>query len=424
MGLIEGLLSASPDLQRIYVVVREKKGLAPQERLVRLLSSEIFNHHAADVKAKVVAVVGELTAENLGLSEEILREIRENVSVVIHNAGLIKFNRSLREAVTMNVLTTLRCIELAKSLRNLSAFIFSSTALANSNISGRIKEEIYKTKRSPREMIKLALETPSTIDKEVKIRSDLIEGQQNTYCYSKQLAENLILEEMAGLPAGIVRPSLVYGFYKHEIPGWMGSSQSGHCGLIRIMVKGAGRSMYGDPKSVYFSCPCDHVVNAILVLAVAVGTHPPSAKAPEIVHVSNNVEVNPVRTKDMVRYLNEEAWKNPCDSYAFLPRCKIRNGLRADFYFLAMYVMALFFFIPERIFPISPPWMRSFHLVELQRKARIYFTEISSCITDLSLENAIKYTKNLHPEDAQKYSFDPSDVDYRKLIASSISWII
>uniref|UniRef100_A0A1B0DC32 Fatty acyl-CoA reductase n=1 Tax=Phlebotomus papatasi TaxID=29031 RepID=A0A1B0DC32_PHLPP len=208
MGLIEGLLSSSPDLRKIYVVVREKKGQSPSERVVKLLSSEIFNHLSAETKAKVVPIVGNLTAQDLGLDPITLKEIRETVTVVYHNAGLIKFNRSLKEAVLMNVLSTLRCIDLAKSLVYLSAFIYTSTAWANSNIQEKILEDLYKTKESPREMIKLALETPSTIDRVAESQDDFIEGHQNTYSYSKQLAENLILDEMAGLPTGIVRPSL------------------------------------------------------------------------------------------------------------------------------------------------------------------------------------------------------------------------
>ncbi|XP_055701675.1 putative fatty acyl-CoA reductase CG8303 [Phlebotomus papatasi] len=314
MGLIEGLLSSSPDLCKIYVVVREKKGQSPSERVVKLLSSEIFNHLSAETKAKVVPIVGNLTAQDLGLDPITLKEIRETVTVVYHNAGLIKFNRSLKEAVLMNVLSTLRCIDLAKSLVYLSAFIYTSTAWANSNIQDKILEVIYRTKESPREMIKLALETPSTIDRVAESQDDFIEGHQNTYSYSKQLAENLILEEMAGLPTGIVRPSLVYGFYHHEIPGWMGSSQSGHCGVIRLFIKGVGRNLFGNPKSTVFAVPCDHVVNCMLALTVSVGSRIVPSKKPEICHVSNNKDINPITIQDMANILNEESWKNPCDS--------------------------------------------------------------------------------------------------------------
>lgn len=213
MALIEALLTSSSDLRRIYVVVREKKGLKPAERISKLLSNEIFDHLSSDAKSKVVPILGDLTAENLGLEPGILAEIRETVTVVYHNAGLIKFNRSLKETVLMNVFSTLRCIELAKSLAKLSAFIYTSSITANTNIRGKINEKVYKTQRSPKEMIMLALESPSTLDKVPEIKSDMIEGHVNSYTYSKQLAENLIVEELSGFPAGIVRPALGIGLH-------------------------------------------------------------------------------------------------------------------------------------------------------------------------------------------------------------------
>lgn len=37
---------------------------------------------------------------------------------------------------------------------------------------------------------------------------EFLRGHPNTYTFTKQLSENLIAKEMAGLPAGIVRPSV------------------------------------------------------------------------------------------------------------------------------------------------------------------------------------------------------------------------
>ncbi|GAB0100269.1 hypothetical protein DMENIID0001_162820 [Sergentomyia squamirostris] len=424
MALTEGLLSASEKIGRIYVIVREKRGLSPAERVTKLLTNEIFNHVPAEAKAKVIPLVGDLTAPNFGLREDILVEIRHKVSVFYHNAGLIKFNRSVKEAIDMNLLTTQRAIDLAKTFSNLSAFIYSSTALVNSNIQDKITEEVYKTKKSPKEMIKMSQQQTSILDKEADIKSDLIEGHQNSYTYAKQLAENLIAEEMVGMPAGITRPSLVYGFYDHEMPGWMGNSQSGHCGHIRVFVKGAGRCLFGHPNNVLFAIPCDYVVKATLALTVDVGTRPPNPSAsPEIIHVSNNRDINPITVQKTATLLNEEAWKNPCDSYAFLPRCKIRNGLRADIFLFAAWIVALMFYIPERILNLTPPWMRALHLLDLQVKARKYFTEISSSVMDLDLTKALQLTARLHPDDVDKYSFHPADIDWRRMFAGSIMWL-
>uniref|UniRef100_A0A1B0GQL1 Fatty acyl-CoA reductase n=1 Tax=Phlebotomus papatasi TaxID=29031 RepID=A0A1B0GQL1_PHLPP len=358
MALIEGLLTSSPDLRRIYVVVREKKGLKPVERISKLLSNEIFDHLSSEIKAKVVPILGDLTAENFGLEPTILAEIRETVTVVYHSAGLIKFNRSLQETILMNVLSTLRCIELAKSLAKLSAFIYTSSITANTNIQGKISEKVYKTKRSPKEMIMLALESPSTLDKVPEIKSDMIEGHVNSYTYSKQLAENLILEELSGFTAGIVRPALVYGFYEHRIPGWMGRSMTGQCGQIKGHIKGAVRSMYGDPNSIYYCIPCDHVINCMMALAAFLGTQEIPPKLPVVAHLCNNKTINPITMQDIVNILNEESWKNPCDTYILLPRIKIRNGLRKTIHFALCYIIALAIYIPEKLLKMAPGNMK------------------------------------------------------------------
>ncbi|XP_059622558.1 putative fatty acyl-CoA reductase CG8303 [Phlebotomus argentipes] len=422
MALIEGLLSASPDLGCVFVLVREKRGMSPEERVARLLSSEIFAHLSAEALAKVVPVVGELTAENLGLSAAVLAQIRDSVSVVIHNAGLIKFNRTLAEAVQMNVLSTLRCIDLAKSLRHLSAFIYSSTALSNSNIAGRVRELVYKTKRSPREMIKLSLETPSRLNKVFEIGDNMMEGHQNSYTYSKQLAENLILEEMAGLPAGIVRPSLVYGFYDHPIRGWLGNSKSSHCGFIKGYMKGALRSWFGDAKLINWCVPCDYVVKGTLALAVSLGTKPEPERRLQIIHTSNNKSINPLTMQDFCNVMNEESWKNPCDSYLFLPRCKPRVGWRADLYLILNYLFALMFYIPDHLFNFSPGWITGPNMIVLQHKASKYFAGLSTCLDDLEITNCQALSESLHSDDQKAYSFDMAKVNWNRMFGSCISW--
>ncbi|XP_059622563.1 putative fatty acyl-CoA reductase CG8303 [Phlebotomus argentipes] len=422
MALIEGLLSASPDLGRVFVLVREKRGMSPEERVARLLSSEIFAHLSAEALAKVVPVVGELTAENLGLSAAVLAQIRDSVSVVIHNAGLIKFNRTLAEAVQMNVLSTLRCIDLAKSLHHLSAFIYSSTVLANSNVAGRVREEVYKTNRSPREMIQLALETPSSLNRIPEFKEAFIEGHISSYTFTKQLAENLILEEMAGLPVGIIRPSLVHGFYEHRIPGWFGSSQSGHCNCMRGHVKGIARTCVGYPDTQFTSVPCDYVVKAALCLVVFLSSQSAPQNKPTIVHLTSTRNANPLTNQQFCDILNEESWKSPCDSYALLPRLKLRNGWRMEVFFLWLTLFHVIMYIPERVFKLSPKWMRGFRMLSLQYNSMKFFKEHGIRESDYCLDNSKDLLRQMHPDDIEKYSFDIDRVNWRKCLAQCLFW--
>ena len=58
------------------------------------------------------------------------------------------------------------------------------------------------------------------MDEEVvhKITTKLIGQKPNTYTYTKQLAEVLLLTEGAGLPLAIVRPSIVTASWMEPMP--------------------------------------------------------------------------------------------------------------------------------------------------------------------------------------------------------------
>lgn len=50
------------------------------------------------------------------------------------------------------------------------------------------------------------------------ITNQLIGDKPNTYTYTKQLAEDLLIKEGAGLPLAIVRPSIVGASWKEPLP--------------------------------------------------------------------------------------------------------------------------------------------------------------------------------------------------------------
>lgn len=50
------------------------------------------------------------------------------------------------------------------------------------------------------------------------ITPQLIDNKPNTYTYTKQLAEHLLIKEGAGLPMAIIRPSIVGAAWKEPFP--------------------------------------------------------------------------------------------------------------------------------------------------------------------------------------------------------------
>ena len=50
------------------------------------------------------------------------------------------------------------------------------------------------------------------------VTGGLIGDKPNTYTYTKQLAETLLMEEAQGLPVAILRPSIVTAAWREPLP--------------------------------------------------------------------------------------------------------------------------------------------------------------------------------------------------------------
>lgn len=153
-------------------------------------------------------MIGELSEKNLGIKDDELQRLKDTVNIVYHSAATIKFNTHLKTAITINLIGTYRTIEFAKSLKKLDSYVYLSTAFCNSNQESFIEEKVYTSEQDPYEMMKLVDDDKLWLrDREAELNA--LKGKHpNTYTFTKQLAENLLLKEMAGLPIGIVRPSV------------------------------------------------------------------------------------------------------------------------------------------------------------------------------------------------------------------------
>lgn len=227
--LVESILSTSPDVGNIFLLVRDKYGTNAHTRIQRLLAKpvcflfflslflfldnigihfQLFKAHSEDALKKVIPVIGELSTENLGMKDDELQRLRDTVNIVFHSAATIKFHTYLKTAITVNVIGTYRTIEFAKSLKKLDSFVYLSTAFCNADRDTLIEEKVYMSAQDPYAMMKLVndeLFWQRNSETEIK---ELVGGHPNTYTFTKQLAENLLLKEMAGYPVGIVRPSV------------------------------------------------------------------------------------------------------------------------------------------------------------------------------------------------------------------------
>lgn len=68
---------------------------------------------------KIIAIEGDLTAKNLGLTDEQRKRLIDEVDVVINGAASLRLEAGMKAAIESNTLGTLRVLELSKQMKNL-----------------------------------------------------------------------------------------------------------------------------------------------------------------------------------------------------------------------------------------------------------------------------------------------------------------
>lgn len=206
--MIEKLLRSCPDIDKVYVLTRGKKGKNIQERIDDLVNVPLFDKlRDINPKAleKIIAIEGDIGKENLGISQADLKVMHENVGIVFHSAATIKFDEPLRIATQLNVCAVKEVLSMCHKMRKLKAMIHISTAYTNCD-QIEAREVIYPRNYQPDDIFNL-LKTHSD-DEILKKTPSIIGTLPNTYTFTKNIAERLTAKEANKLPVAIVRPSV------------------------------------------------------------------------------------------------------------------------------------------------------------------------------------------------------------------------
>ena len=86
----------------------------------------------------------------------------------------------------------------------------------------------------------------------------------NTYTYTKNLAERLLLNQRGKIPFCLVRPSIINPSYSEPFPGWT-DSVAAASGLYLFAGLGVIKSANIDLKKIGDIIPVDVVSSAIIV---------------------------------------------------------------------------------------------------------------------------------------------------------------
>lgn len=270
--LVEKIARCCPQIERMYLLMRPKRGMNPEERLQNLLKSELFKvvrEKNPSFHEKISVVYGDIENPYLGLSEDDLEMVKQKVSIIFHSAARVRYDDHLRIAAHHHLTATKRLMKLCREMANLVSVIYVSTAYVHREPDYTVPEKVVACDMTPDELLH-ALEW---MDDETvsKITPFLLREKFNNYFLTKALTENIIAENHKDIPVSIVRPCVVGSTWKDPFPGWCDTLQ-GPSGLLLAAAKGFLRTLFSIPGLTIALIPTDVVVNTMIASAWFVAT--------------------------------------------------------------------------------------------------------------------------------------------------------
>lgn len=120
--LIEKLLRSCDTLRSIIILLRPKRGLSSQQRFIEFIKNSVFDRirsKTPEALNKLEYISGDIHLDDVGLGEQDLQRLLEDVTIVFHVAATVRFNESLQDAANLNTLGTKRIMDICMKMKNL-----------------------------------------------------------------------------------------------------------------------------------------------------------------------------------------------------------------------------------------------------------------------------------------------------------------
>lgn len=321
--LIEKILRAIPDVGKVYLLMRPKKGKEISQRLEEFPKNPIFEKlletNSTDIFNKLVPVAGDVGEDNLGLSAADRQTLVDNVNVVIHSAATLDFQENLRPTVKINLLGTRRIVELCKQIKNLKVLVHVSSAYVNSYLT-EAHEQVYEAPEDADKVVSLVETLTDEALQEVEPK--LLKTHPNTYTFTKHLAEHEVAKVANDFPCTIVRPTMIVASWKEPVAGWT-CSKVGPQGFLMGAAKGVVRRLPLAPDNIADYIPVDVVVNQLLVA----GWNAATTKGGLTVYHCSTSTQKPFTWASIETQVNGFLHKYPLKSAVWYPHLKFVNSL-------------------------------------------------------------------------------------------------
>ncbi|CAL0333982.1 unnamed protein product [Lupinus luteus] len=354
--LLEKILRVQPNVKKLYLLLRAADTKSATHRLnneiigkdlFRLLKEKVGANFNSFLSEKLTLVPGDISREDLGLEDSILREeIYNHTDVIINLAATTNFDERYDISLFLNTFGVKYTIDFAKKCTKLKVLVHVSTAYVCGEGEGLILEKPFDVVDSLNGVpgLDIAVEEKVVLDKlgelqkqgatekEIKlVMKDLgitrakKYGWPNTYVFTKAMGEMLIEKLRGNLSIVIVRPSIVTSTFKEPFPGWAEGIRTIDS-LAVAYGKGKLSCFLGDPKALVDVIPADMVVNAILVTMVTHANYPSNT----IYHLTSSVR-KPVRYGALqdygYAYFMANPWINKDGKPIKVGKCVVLNSM-------------------------------------------------------------------------------------------------
>ncbi|CRK92432.1 CLUMA_CG005999, isoform B, partial [Clunio marinus] len=322
--LIEKLLRSCDGIERIYILLRPKRGLESKQRFEEFLKNNIFEkirEKTPEVFKKLVCIPGDINDNDVGLNEADFKTLQSKIDIVFHVAATVRFNEPLKGAANLNTFGTQRVMQLCTKMKNLKSLVHVSTAYSNPYLRN-VSERVYGTTST--EDHKMFINGVGILPDEFieKIGDRFQKQHPNTYTLTKQMAEQIVLEYYEKLPISIVRPSIVTASINEPFPGWI-DNVYGITGILMEIGRGTISSIRGIDHYTVDLIPVDVVCNTLITAAwansfIKTNTIP--------VYNCTSGQINPLKWSELADKIMKYSRKNPTKHVKLYPSYSYRTN--------------------------------------------------------------------------------------------------
>uniref|UniRef100_A0A182W9J9 Fatty acyl-CoA reductase n=1 Tax=Anopheles minimus TaxID=112268 RepID=A0A182W9J9_9DIPT len=267
--LVEKLLR-SFEVKKIFLLIREKRGVSPTQRLQQMISDPIFDTIRGSLQdpktafEKLVAIETDYTSQEF-VKEPYKSDLLNETQVVFHSMASVRFDLGFQNIMDTNVTGTERLYNFLRNASRLQAIVHVSTFYSNCDRT-HIEECVYDDIRyGGWDNVRRIIE-PLTESEKNNLMPAIIGPLPNNYTFSKKCAEVMIQQQFSHLPIGIFRPPIVTPSYKEPIPGWVDCIQ-GATGLCIPILKQQLLWYYGEPTARPALAPVDYCIAGMITAA-------------------------------------------------------------------------------------------------------------------------------------------------------------